>query len=243
MVRVFIDQNIISHGVTLIGEKRQGVIGYVRKTPPPEPSPRKQFDCLPTISHLASIGSIKLGSYDELRFEELNRPRSFPYNLIGNLFHLKSLQFVKSAIDRSFFYAIPLQDYATTTALIEFCDWLTTPGLEKEILASEIIQDFPESMLENIKNLERYRFLSKSLSSEQKVDAFHYWTAETNNFDYFLTMDRKFRNAMTDSKKVVSHCRIVLPSELLEKLGISELIDFEFEEGVFYGIGGNKLYL
>src|SRR5690606_26109104 len=115
-----------------------------------------------------------------------------PLNDMGNLFHPKNMELVKPAIERSFFHAARLQDYATTPALAYFCDWLTTPGLEKAILDSAIAKELPASMLTNISNLGRYRLLAKSLCSKQKIDAFHFWTAETNNYDYFLTMDRKF---------------------------------------------------
>jgi len=243
MARVFVDQNIVSYGDTLNGERRNGVIGYVRKAPPQEGKQREQFDCLPTISQLASIGEIKLGRYIELCFEDWSRAGSFPVNDLGNLFHPKTMTLVKPAIERSYFASSSSPFYLKNSALVDFCLWLNTPGLEKLLLGQEISCDFPETMKTNISELDRYRFLCKGLSPKQCVDAFHFWSAEVNEFDFFLTMDGKFRNAMTDTKKTISNCSIVFPSELLERLDITYRKDFEFEEGYFYGIGGNKLYV
>ena len=70
MASVFIDQCIISDGDILTGERRNGVIGYVRKEPPKENWKREQFEYLPTISELAETGKIELFRYLELDFED-----------------------------------------------------------------------------------------------------------------------------------------------------------------------------
>ena len=197
----------------------------------------------PTISKLSSTGHIHLTRYSELCFEDWKRSGSFPLNDLGNLFKPQNIEIVKPAIDRSFFFPDRLENYIKTSSIKDFCIWLNTPNLEHEILNSSIAGTLPPLTLKNISNLDRYRAFCLNLSPGQYIDAFHFWTAETHGVEYFLTMDKKFVNAMLLTKKIDSSCHLVFPSDLLDKLNISQRNDFDFEEGIFYGIGGNKLYL
>ncbi|VUD69012.1 hypothetical protein TDB9533_04375 [Thalassocella blandensis] len=68
-------------------------------------------------------------------------------------------------------------------------------------------------MKRNLENLDRHRSLRKNLSVKQYVDAFHFWRAEVSGIDYFLSPDKKFVNAMRQTKKVQLDCHSFFPSE------------------------------
>ena len=99
----------------------------------------------------------------------------------------------------------------------------------------------PKSLLNNLRNVQRFRELCAGLSEKQFPDAFHLWTAEINGAQMFLTTDRKFIRVMTKTKKTNLSCVPVSPQELLEHLNIHELDPFEFKEGVFYSTGGEPI--
>lgn len=243
MTSVLIDQCIISDGDILTGERRNGVIGYVRKEPPKENWKREQFECLPTISELAETGKIELFRYLELDFEDWKRVGSFPSNKLGKLFEPKKMKRVSAAIERSYFLQSSLETHLEKSRVMEFCRWLNTPNLEDKILRSKAADKLPEQMKCNITQLERYRVLCKNLSESQRIDAFHFWSAEIAGIDYFLTTDKKFVNAMRITNKVESSCSLVFPSELSNILNCGERSKFKYETGVFYGIAGNRLYV
>ena len=64
---------------------------------------------------------------------------------------------------------------------------------------------------------------------------------EINKIDFFLTMDRKFINALK-SYKTCSLCIPIMPSELLKYLKVEQLEKFDFEVGYFHGIDGKEMF-
>ena len=52
----------------------------------------------------------------------------------------------------------------------------------------------------------------------QLLDAFHFWCAEYNKCDYFLTLDFKMINHLRKQKKFTSMVKIVSPVELLNEI-------------------------
>ena len=91
----------------------------------------------------------------------------------------------------------------------------------------------PDYYRQNFANLKRFREICEPITKNTKAkqdkkdeqirDAFHLWTAEVNNLDYFLTADKKFINLMTVSSKIDLPTPPIAAATLLEKLGISKL--------------------
>ena len=79
----------------------------------------------------------------------------------------------------------------------------------------------PGTMQTNFRNLGRFHELVDALPAEQHwPDALHLWTAETHGAGYFLTMDKKFINALTKTARIDLPTKPVRPSKLLADLGI-----------------------
>lgn len=216
------------------------ISGYERKPLPSKDQAWKhdQVMCLPTIGRLAKEGIISVYTYFELLSEGWKRSGSFSSNNIGNIFSGVTLNHVDAAVERSYFFQIELGQYINTQEVIDYCKWLLTPGIED--LADKLSGDikYPGHLLNNLKGVKRFRELCNGLAEKQYPDAFHLWTAEVNDADYFLTIDRKFIRAMTETKHIHLPCKPISPSQLLSLLEIDERDKFEHREGRFYDIFG-----
>ncbi|MCG9722906.1 hypothetical protein [Shewanella sp. Isolate7] len=159
---------------------------------------------------------------------------------LGNLFPSYEMREVEPAIERSYFFQSQLTHYLNTSNVVKFCKWLNTKGIEDSALNLIQSKTLPECMINNLKNISRYQEMCRMLQKdEQYIDAFHLWTGEVNNIDYFLTVDKKFINAI---KRSNSKCKPVLPSQLLDLIGVTKIEPFKFKENFFYGIGGNEIW-
>ncbi|AVI64401.1 hypothetical protein CKQ84_00080 [Shewanella sp. WE21] len=239
MTSILFDQNIISYGDIMTSVRIDGVLGYVRKAALEKNSSwlQEEFNCLPTISKLLQSKKIIGYRYVELELENWQRSGSAIGSKFGNLFPENLFNEVNPAIERSYFFQSFMNEYITTSAMVKFCNCLrninpSNNNFEKLGLSAE--------MQKNLRNISRYHELCHVLQKEEQfVDAFHLWSAEVNDIEYFLTTDQKFMNAI---KNAVGSCQPILPTQLLNKLGVSEKEPFSFELDVFYGIGGNVMW-
>lgn len=243
---MFLDNCILSHALVLEGAEKlvpppfAGFVrGYKRK-PLPSGSQEwlgEEISCLPTIAKLAMNGEILPCIYSETRNEAWKRPGSFPRMPIQSVFRKISFQVIDAAVERSYFMSMRLQEFLQTEQFIQFCKLLIKPKTE-EFATAELTPSLPKQMKENLMGVQRFRDLCHGLSESQYPNAFHLWTAETHKLDYFLTVHKKFINVITQTKKIPLRLKICMPSVLLKDLNILERVPFEFEEGVFYNIGG-----
>jgi len=216
------------------------VLEYERKPMPgaSEIWKRNQIECLPTIDRIAREGKIELFSYSELFHEAWKRPGSFPSNPLGFLFSDDTFKHVDAAVERSFFFQPGASEYNSENQMINFCKWLLDPKAED--LADRLsAQDrYPAFLLNNLRGVQRFRDLCRGLAEKQYPDAFHLWTAEVNEIDYFLTADGKFIRAMTETKRLNLPCMPLSPSNLLDVLKIDERDPFEYEPNQFFDVFG-----
>jgi hypothetical protein len=221
-------------------KQRVRIGGYQRKPPlrPEHKWKQRQIECLPTIARLARDGRLSLYIYNEIRFEGWLRPGSAIRSVIGNLFAGVQFIDVEAPIERSRFFQMELGQYLQRQEVVEFCKWLQLPRIEALADKPAIQSRLPESEIYNLRQVKRFRELCRGLSEGQYPDAFHLWTGEANKLDYFLTTDRKFIRAMTETKKIVLPCRPISPEALLAELGVTERDPLPFKLGQFYTVGG-----
>lgn len=192
-----------------------------------------QVRCLPTIARLAREKHLTLFTYSELIFEGMHSGRKF-YGSCHDLLRGVELAHVDMAVERSYFHQT--SDFSAAVsgdALAAFIDEFLLPlDAEKFLQLVGGHPHFPKYLIDNLRNLDRFRLLCENLTRDQRRDAMHLWTAEVNGLDYYLTMDGKFRNVMVETKKVGCHpTRVVLPHELVDALGVGKLDDFPVPEG------------
>lgn len=225
----------VSRSVQVRGFERRPAPG------PDEEWKRNQLDCLPSVARLAREGVVSCYTYSELRHEAWKRPGSFPTNIIGRLFSEVPFVDVDAAVERSYFFQTDFSEYISTDQVVKFCKWLNAAKFDEHIDRLAALGRYPEFLLANLRNVDRYRNLCAGLSERQYPDAFHLWTAEVNGAKYFLTTDRKFIRALTQSKNIELPCAPVGPERLLEVLSVKARDPFSHPENATIDVFGNPL--
>jgi hypothetical protein len=184
---------------------------------------QKQISCLPTIARLAKEGTIECYFYIELMFEEA-RGSGGMRGTFGDLFAGVDMKSCLAVVNRPRFRQnVDFSQYLRKEGLAEFFDFLLKldPSLLRQ--APEFWDTLPAFEQENLMQLERFKCLCRCLSERHYSDAFHLWTAEANGLDWFLTMDKKFVNAVSSIRDFNFRCKPILPEQLLSALGITEI--------------------
>lgn len=84
--------------------------------------------------------------------------------------------------------------------------------------------DLLNSSFKNCK-IARFVEIKSALGNNKNADAYHIYSAEKAEMDYFLTMDKKLLNSARSQKKIRFVTEILYPSELAKRMA------FPFTEG------------
>lgn len=200
------------------------IVGSRRKPPlnPNECWKQGQIEAMPTIARLAHENLLGLFVYPELGFE-LFRGGSHAGFEIGN--SIKDVQIGKlpAAIERSKCQGLDIQDYVQKDRLVEFVSLLLSLDHSAVKALSKSGLKFTDFELQNLRSLDRFREICANLPEKHYPDAFHLWTAEVNGLDFFLTADKKFIRALTESSRVELTTRPIAARDLLDEMGVTEL--------------------
>lgn len=247
-IRILVDNCILSHSEMLEGAKltkyddegkmKAEWLGYIPKDLPHDKEPwlSEEIEWLPTIAKKAGVNDIQLYSYPELRNESWHRS---VINKIGFVFADIEIKEVESAVERSYFQQSDLSLHLKKERIIDFYKSLLNFDPSKADFDSPMFKRLPPDMVTNLKNIERFKTICKDISDNQLLDAFHLWSAETNNMDYFLTVDKKFIRVMTQSKSIDLPCPPISPSQLMDKLNEDKKTPFKYQKGEFIDFFGN----
>ena len=120
--------------------------------------------------------------------------------------------------------------YLKREEVIDFCEFLlrVDPLILRQ--APEFWGTLPGFEQENLVQLKRFKSLCRHLAKKHYPDALHLWTAEQNELDYFLMLDKRFPNALRGKYDLDFRCRPVPPEELLEIMNISERDAFPYTD-------------
>jgi predicted nucleic acid-binding protein len=116
------------------------------------------------------------------------------------------------ALERSKFANYFLQDYIKKEKIIEFCKFLLMLN-DKHINELSIVLKFTEFEIASLQSIKHFQKLLSKINETHYADAFHLWTAERNNLDFFLTLDKKFINVIRNSQCDIFECQPILPEE------------------------------
>ncbi len=192
-----------------------------------------EIACLPTVARLATEGVIALFEAHEIGFEAFLSPVG-ARGTKGDLFARAAISRVPDAVSRLFFRSGTIDRIISRQDVIEFCRFLrkVTPELFEK--TPEIWNRIPDTMQANLRELGRFHKLIDALPHDKHwPDALHLWTAETHGAGYFLTMDRKFINALMNSR-INLPTKPARPSELLADLGVEHRDPLPAEALKFY---------
>lgn len=205
----------------------------IQRIQPENEEKRRNIELLPTLVKLVGEDKVKLFTYSELNFERL-RISSHYTGTKGDLFRGVPIENIPAAIDRSYFGSMTFSECISKESLIEYCKFLKTFEPTKYSNFAEFQSHFTEFQQANLRNLDRFREICKGLPDKQLPDALHLWTAETNNLDYFLTRDKKFINAMTETKKITLPTHPITLENLFKELNVTELDPLPIADYSFY---------
>ncbi|MGH7770173.1 MAG: hypothetical protein ACREQP_22200 [Candidatus Binatia bacterium] len=192
-----------------------------------------QVEAIPTVARLAAEGTLRFFTYNEIGFEMFKgrdeRSRK------GDLFKDILIEKIPAAIERSKFQQMDVFSYIEKAELIKFCKLLLSLDYESIFSHPEFFSYFTEFEKNNLRSLDRFKSICRKVASEKHFpDAFHFWTAETNGLDYFLTADKRFINALTAGNRLPLRTIPIAPTDLVTQLGIAELDPMPFVPGKFY---------
>jgi hypothetical protein len=180
---------------------------------------QNEIDCLPAIAKFAHEGIIKAFRTGELMAED--RVGKFPSSYI-DLFAGVKFEKALAPLERSK-WGLSIEQYHDKEQVITYClSFFLTPSQERiERFISEMranprfsLSTFEEKCL---RRAQVFKDMCYGIDKKHYPDALHLWTAEENNLDVFLTIEKRFRNVM-HRQKIKLNCRIMFPSELVFSL-------------------------
>lgn len=86
----------------------------------------------------------------------------------------------------------------------------------------------------------RFLELRKYLGDAHLADTFHYWTAEANGLDGFVTMERRFPNAFNrEARHFGPKCRVLSPADVCRLHGIEPI---DVDENINTKLSGMDIF-
>ena len=236
------------------GDIRETVVesGY-RKRVFNDESHQKEVDALVTVGRLIREGKVEAFTYNELEFESFRRSVTIKaFNALNGC----QISRCSAPIERSKFRKTNdfsayeskggKQDkrYGDVSRFgqVPFFDWL----VQLDVLAVQKLVSHRAELgltdfeVESLEQLDWFKFVcQRSASTENYPDMFHLWTAERNEIEAFLTLERTLPNIVRqikESKKRMHDIKtlVLSPAQLLALLGINKLDELPIEAGRFY---------
>lgn len=191
-------------------------------------------------------GHMSLFRTSELMYEDWQGFQSMGNNLTHYYaFNNCKVEDIKSPIERSFFYPISNLDGNQLQSFIEFL--LNTESSHLMDILDKISIRHPNVFEYNTvteTSFNWFKNLCSRLNKNKYRDAFHFWAAEHNEIDFFLSEDKKFRNELSMSLKhggLQHFCMAVGVVEFVSQLQIETQSVVLPESGAYYDMGGHKV--
>lgn len=203
---------------------------------------KQQVECLPTIGRLIRENKIKAYKSSEIMWEWARTAK------IGqaSYYAFENCRFedADSPIERSKLFQSDFRKHATVEGLRDFCKWLMQLNHEHipTLLSSPIADRFTEFEKSNFLNLKLLVDICRDIEEKHYPDAFHLWTVEANNFDFYLTTDKTFINEWTQKSKAKLKCQMISPRELLVAMGINQLDPIPLQHGTYYSLVNEEVF-
>lgn len=264
-IKVLLDNSIISGAeiaeyVTLEkleswGNKKIPIplVGY-RKRVSSNSSLQEEIDAIVTIGRLIREGRIAAYTYSELRTEALRRsPTVKAFNSLAGC-HISSCS---APIEQGKFRQTGRLSEAIAKGgkkdkknnvnvgvfnQIPYLEWLIQldEHATQFILSHHNEFGLTEFEVESFRQLDWFKFIcSRFGSSENYPDAFHLWTAERNEIDVFLTLEKSLPNIVNQIWQSTNHkyqlkTSVLRPIGFLQSMGITDRDEAPIKAGQFY---------
>lgn len=237
------------------GDIRETVVepGY-RKRVFENETHQKEVDALVTVGRLIREGKVEAFTYNELEFESFRRPVTIKaFNALSGcqisrcLAPIERSKFRKTSDLSAYESKGGKEDkrYGDVSRFgqIPFLEWLVQLDAlaVQKIVSRRAELGLTSFEVESLEQLDWFKFVCQRVAStENYPDAFHLWTAERNEIDVFLTMERRLSNIVKKNikqSKTRTHdvkTLVLRPTQFLAFLGIDKLDKSPIEAGKFY---------
>ena len=176
---------------------REGPIQTVHKKPAADKKLKEEIDCLKELaSKLKALGATLIMDFDNI-YSEVRRAGRFR----KEYFYGSDIKYVERPPEFN--------------TLLGALDWLNPGPTDKQF----------HNFLHRLKNprfLELAKFAGalqgKEANYNQLADAYFLWCAETNDADYFPTLDSKLERSINQAKSLVYKSRVLSATKLLAEL-------------------------
>jgi hypothetical protein len=215
---------------------------------------QEEIDAIVTVGRLIREGKIAAYTYSELKAEALRRSATVKaFNSLAGC----QISSCPSPIEQGKFR----QTAKLTESLakggkkdkkqnmnvgdfnqIPYLEWLIhldEHGIQFILLHHKEI-GLTEFEVESFRQLDWFKFIcSRFGSSENYPDAFHLWTAERNEIDIFLTLEKTLPNIVNQIRQSTSHkyqlkTSVLRPIGFLQSMGITDRDEVPIKAGQFY---------
>lgn len=231
------------------------VVGY-RKKEVDDTSLQKEIDAIFTIGRLIRENIVTAYTYSELRLEAFRRtPKVKAFNSLKSC-HISSCP---APIERSKFRQTA--NFAESISKggkkdkknncnvgdfnqIPFFEWLLwlDDHAVQNIVTHRVEIGLTDFEVESLRQIDWFKFIcSRFGSPENYPDAFHLWTANRNNIDFFLTLEKRLPNIVGQIAHE-AHCKhqvktvVLRPTAFLQLMGIKDCDDLPIKPRIFYTI-------
>jgi hypothetical protein len=243
VVKVLMDHSVYRRGFfcQMVKQRIQepisvDVIGWMLIPPSQDGWLRSQTACLPTIGRLSREGKVKLSTSHEL-WREATRGY-MDQRQPGFAFEGCEWEELKLPIERFRLWTLAGDQIWDDEPLRCFCGLLLKPESLLDTLTPDVLAKFSTFELDNMRKNAVFKEICRTLSWKHWPDAFHLWTAEVNGVDFYVTLDKKFKNALSKNQRLSIACETVFPDQLLERQGITERDPLPpLLPGTFYTMG------
>jgi hypothetical protein len=145
------------------------------------------YAALARIGDIGRAGGLTIYLSDEVRFERMYRPIRFAMVPEHFVFHGVETRHISGPVRRDFIFT------------------------GRKNAANGERQQFFQTI-----NAPRFMELRKRVANRHLLDLYHLWTAEHHELDSFITLDKKFVNAVTRPKPLETRVRVCTPIQFLE---------------------------
>lgn len=229
------------------------LVGY-RKKFSGDSSLQEEIDAIVTVGRLIREGVVAAYTYSELRIEAFRRSAKIKaFNSLAGC-HISGCP---APIERSKLrQTVNLSESIAKGGKkdkkrnlnigefnqIPYFEWLLSldDHAVKSILTHSGEIGLTEFEVESFKQIDWFKFICSRVGTPDNYpDAFHLWTAERNDIDVFLTLEKKLPNIVNQIRRSKNHkhrikTSVLRPIDFLNSMGVSNRDEVPIKEGKFY---------
>lgn len=226
-VNLLIDTNVISlcviaNVIAVETEVSKNRLALWQTKPRPDPTKEAEILALASLCESARSGLLQFWTNIGV-IAEAWRGRGWPKQTEYSLLRGIALRHAETAIS---YRNLPMELNDLQAAKRSVEHLLNAQSVSESIISQD--------------NHRKLKSICRSLHPNHYPDAAILLDAEHNQLDYFMTTDKKFRNALRSNKHLEIQCQALSPKEICRSLGLKQTAELPFDFGQRYLLNGIK---